>query len=202
MEIIKGPFKNTKNIILASKSPRRQYLLSLLGIHFEVCVSNVKEIMSGADPEELVLLNAKNKAQDILKKKINGVIIGADTAVVLDTEILGKPKNMKDAFNTLKKLMGKWHKVITGCYLIDNTNEQEQVEQFLVKSEVFLNKMNDYIVENYIKTKEPMDKAGSYAIQGAGAFLVKEIKGSYTNVVGLPLTEIVNSLLKLKAITV
>ena len=202
MEIIRGPFNNLKEIILASASPRRQYLLSLLGIHFEVKESHVREIEKGHMPHDLAILNARNKAEYILRTRYRGVIIGADTIVVFKGKILGKPRDKEDAYFTLKRLSGNWHEVITGCYIIDNSNESKQIEQFFVNSMVFLDKMDDDIIRKYIETKEPMDKAGSYAIQGVGSFFVKEIKGSYTNVIGLPLNEVVTSLLRLKAITV
>ncbi len=202
MEIIRGPFNNLKEIILASASPRRQYLLSLLGIHFEVKESHVREIEKGHMPHDLAILNARNKAEYILRTRYRGVIIGADTIVVFKGKILGKPRDKEDAYFTLKRLSGNWHEVITGCYIIDNSNESKQIEQFFVNSMVFLDKMDDDIIRKYIETKEPMDKAGSYAVQGVGSFFVKEIKGSYTNVIGLPLNEVVTSLLRLKAITV
>jgi len=202
MHSIKGPFKNLKNIILASASPRRQALLAKLGIYFEVMVSDGKEKTDGDKPEILVLENARAKAESVLRKKVKGVIVAADTLVTINGVYLGKPKDKEDAILTLKKLMGNWHQVYTGCFIIDNTNRDINVQKFYVKSHVLMDKVDDNILEKYVDTGEPMDKAGGYAIQGIGSFLIKEIKGSYSNVIGLPLNELVKHLLKISAIGV
>jgi len=202
MNVIKGPFKSLKNIVLASGSPRRQMLLAQLGIYFQVMVSNEKEKSKGDRPEILVMENAKAKAESILKTKVKGVIIAADTAVVLNGAILGKPKDKEDAISTLERLSGKWHEVYTGCFIIDNTSDNVHSEKFVVKSEVFMDKFSPDIIKKYVDTKEPLDKAGSYAIQGIGAFFVKEIRGSYSNVIGLPVNELVRHLLRISAIGV
>ncbi len=198
MNFIKGPFNSLKNIVLASSSPRRQQLLSSLGIYFEVVNSNIKEKDKGDSPERLVLENARLKVEGVLKKRVKGVIIGADTSVVLDGEIIGKPKNREDALVILKKLMDRWHEVYTGCYIVDTMGNISQ--EFVVKTEVLMDKFDDEVINKYLDTKEPMDKAGSYAIQGVGAFLIKEIRGSFTNVIGLPMNELTKYLLKLFAI--
>ncbi|GAB6162373.1 Maf family nucleotide pyrophosphatase [Desulfothermus naphthae] len=202
MHSIKGPFKNLKNIILASASPRRQALLAKLGIYFEVMVSDGKEKTDGDKAEILVLENARAKAESVLRKKVKGVIVAADTLVTINGVYLGKPKDKEDAILTLKKLMGNWHQVYTGCYIIDSTNKHINVQKFYVKSHVLMDKVDDNILEKYVDTGEPMDKAGGYAIQGIGSFLIKEIKGSYSNVIGLPLNELVKHLLKISAIGV
>ncbi|GAB6888361.1 Maf family protein [Desulfothermus okinawensis JCM 13304] len=177
-------------------------LLAQLGIYFQVMLSNAREKSEGSQPDILVIENAMAKAESILRKKVTGVIIGADTSVVLDDQILGKPKDIEDAISTLKKLMGKWHRVYTGCVIIDSSSKNRKTEQFVVKSEVFMDTFNEDILRKYVDTMEPMDKAGSYAIQGVGAFLIKEIRGSYSNVIGLPINELVKSLLKISAIGV
>lgn len=200
METVKGPFKTLKNIILASGSPRRQMLLAQLGIYFQVMVSNEKEKSEADRPEVLVMENAKAKAESILKTKVRGVIIAADTAVVLNSAILGKPKDKEDAISTLKRLSGKWHEVFTGCFIIDNTSDNVHSEKFVVKSDVFVDKFPTNIIKKYVETKEPLDKAGSYAIQGIGSFFIKEIRGSYSNVIGLPVNELVKHLLRISAI--
>ncbi len=202
MNYVKGPFKNKKEIVLASRSPRRQQLLSSLGIHFQVFDSKIKETNSANTPEDLVIKNAHKKALSAQKQRVQGVIISADTIVVLNNEVIGKPKHKEDAIFTLQKLSGKWHEVYTGCCILDLSEGKSQLEQFVVKSEVFVDKLDPYIIKAYVETNEPLDKAGSYAIQGVGAFFVKKIKGSYTNIVGLPLNEIVNILLKIDAIGV
>ncbi len=199
MTYIQGPFRNKKNIVLASKSPRRQNLLASLGIYFEVVPSTIEEEKEAISPEEMVKINAIKKAKDIAQQR-KGVIIGADTTVVLQGKILGKPRDEADALNTLHSLMGKWHEVFTGCCLIDNTLFPVKEVNFVTRSRVYLERISKEILEAYICTKEPLDKAGSYGIQGIGAFLVKEIQGSYTNVVGLPLSEIVQALERLGAI--
>lgn len=202
MNYVQGPFKNKKDVVLASSSPRRQQLLSLLGINFQVVISKAKEVSSASTPEELVLVNSKAKTLHVQRQIIKGVIIAADTIVVLDNEVIGKPKDKKDAIFTLQKLTGKWHQVYTGCCVLDLAEDKHHMEQFVVKSEVFLDKLDPQLIEAYVNTNEPLDKAGSYAIQGVGAFFVKEIKGSYTNVVGLPLNELVKTLLEIEAIGV
>ncbi len=199
MGYLQGPFRNKKHIVLASKSPRRQRLLTSLGIYFEVVPSKIKEEKEGRSPEEIVKKNALKKATHIAKER-QGVIIGADTIVVIEGKVLGKPQDKADALATLCSLMGKWHEVITGCHLIDNSISPWRKINFVNSSRVYIERVSRETLEAYISTTEPLDKAGSYAVQGIGAFLVKKIEGSYTNVVGLPLTEMVQALQKLGAI--
>ena len=200
---VRGPFRNLRNIILASSSPRRQRLLASLGIYFDVIPSRVKEKTFAPDMnfEKLALENAINKAEDVKKRAYNrGVIIAADTIVVLDNKVLGKPKDEKDGVDILRFLTGKTHEVITGCCFLDL--EKDVKETFCVKSKVKIALFDEKILKSYVNTKEGLDKAGCYAVQGVGAFLVESIEGSYTNVVGLPLKETVDVLLKMGAITV
>ena len=180
-------------LILASSSPRRRELLKQIGLRFEVIPSNVKEIKEdGEDPISHVLRLAEEKALDISQKVENSWIIGADTIVLVDDEILGKPSEEQEAYQMLMKLSGREHKVITGFCIIDSETGESTKRH--VETTVMIKKLTHEEITEYIKTREPFDKAGSYAIQGIGSFMVREIKGSYTNVVGLPVCELVEVL--------
>ncbi len=174
--------------ILASSSPRRIELLKSVNLNFKVIHPEIKEEMiKEKNPEKLVKILAFEKALSIAKNHKNNFVAGFDTIVELNNTILGKPKTEEEAFEMLKKLSGNIHNVITGMSFI---NISKKI--FIKKSnstKVWFKKLTNREIEWYIKTKEPMDKAGAYAIQGKGAFMVKKIEGSYTNVVGLPLTE-------------
>ncbi|KYH34476.1 septum formation protein Maf [Clostridium tepidiprofundi DSM 19306] len=183
------------DIILASASPRRKELLDQIGVSFKVIPSKVDEnfdMLKGtieSKVEELAYIKAKEVAQKVNK----GLILGADTIVVIDEEILGKPLNDEDAFNMLSRLSGREHKVITGIALIDVDNNRHRVTHESTKV-IFDTLTKERIIE-YIKTGEPNGKAGAYAIQGRAAVFVKKIEGCYFNVVGLPISK-VNSILK------
>ncbi|MEN2985006.1 MAG: nucleoside triphosphate pyrophosphatase [Dictyoglomaceae bacterium] len=176
-----------KKIVLASNSPRREFLLKLIGLDFIVYPSNIEED-EGEDkksPKEVVLRNALEKAKAVSQVFNSAIIISADTIVVLDGKILGKPKDKEAAINMLKKLRGKTHQVFTGV-VVWETPENRYFTR-VVKSLV---KMRNYSMEeiiNYVETGEPMDKAGAYGIQGKGALLIEKIEGDYYNIVGLPL---------------
>ncbi len=195
-----GPFRTKKNIILASSSPRRQKLLASLGLHFEVIPSGIKEPPPSKNipPENYAKEMSELKAQDIYTKKKKGIIVSADTVVVFKNEILGKPRNAENAINTLSKLCGNKHYVISGCCLLDTQSTNKLL--FTITTEVTMAQQDKDVLKAYVATDEPLDKAGSYAIQGIGNFLVQNIRGSYSNVVGLPLYEVVQSLLDLEAI--
>jgi len=174
-------------IILASGSPRRKEILSGIGLDFEVLVSNADEesIDKKVDPKLYVQELALIKANAVFKEhKEKALIISADTVVVYDGRILGKPENEKDAANMLKMLSGKKHFVYTGICIIDTQRAFEATE--VCETEVLFDTLDENTIKDYIKTGEPMDKAGAYGIQGLGSLLVKEIKGDYFNVVGLP----------------
>ncbi|MCS7202512.1 MAG: Maf family protein [Dictyoglomus sp.] len=176
-----------KKIVLASNSPRREFLLKLIGLDFIIYPSNIEED-EGEDkksPKEVVLRNALEKAKAVSQVFNSAIIISADTIVVLDGKILGKPKDKESAINMLKKLRGKTHQVFTGV-VVWETPENRYFTR-VVKSLV---KMRNYSMEeiiNYVETGEPMDKAGAYGIQGKGALLIEKIEGDYYNIVGLPL---------------
>lgn len=173
--------------ILASQSPRRRELLGIITNEFKVLPSGVEEIIpNGLENIKVPEYLAKIKAQDIAKDHPDAIVIGADTSVILGDEILGKPKNRQDAFNMLSFLSGNTHLVVTGCAIIKG----DKVDSFSVVSEVEFFKLTEDEINAYLDTDEPYDKAGSYGIQAKGALLVKEIRGDYFNIVGLPIGEL------------
>jgi len=183
-------------LILASASPRRKRLLEGLGLEFSVIVSDVDETpVPGEKPEAMCLRLAMEKAAYIAKRAPESLSLGADTSVIVDEMILGKPENEQEAAGMLKTISNRWHTVIT-AFALQCPQRNIDVGR-VVKSRVFIRPLNDEQIRWYISTGEPMDKAGSYAIQGVGAALVSEVKGSYTCVVGLPLAELVEELEKL-----
>ncbi len=183
-----------RNIILASSSPRRKDLLKQIKLPFEIIPSEIEEDISKliGNPSEKAEQLAYQKASDVAKKVQKGLVLGADTIVVIDDEILGKPRDSEDAYNMLKKLSGKEHEVITGICLIDLDNDTELIQH--ETTIVQFAELDDEKIRAYIKNGEAFDKAGSYAAQGVGAIFVKAIKGCYSNVVGLPLTRLSNML--------
>jgi len=185
-----------KRIILASNSPRRQELLKLLGIKFEIQVSNWKEIArSNLTPRELCCYNAKEKARAILlSPEEDCIVIGCDTIVVLNDHILEKPETEDDARRMLSLLSGKAHTVHSGLSVRDNKIQKEITEH--VKTTVKFRDLSSMEIDGYISTGEPFDKAGAYGIQGKGALFVEYINGCYYNVVGLPLVTLYKILLK------
>lgn len=174
-------------IILASASPRRKEILSLLNIPFEIKVSDADETIDASLPayftaETLSLKKATAVAKDL---RDAAIVIAADTIVVKDGRILTKPTDETDAFSMLKDLSDDWHSVITGVTVMNSQNGESK--SFYVETKVHFVAMSDDEINAYIKTKEPMDKAGSYGIQGIGGSFVDKIEGDYFNVVGLPL---------------
>ncbi len=182
-------------IILASKSPRRQDLLKNIGIGFEVLVSNFDEKSLCAvdmDPREYAATLARKKAEASAaavkaEKNVEYLIIGADTIVVLNGEILGQPENEADARMMLKKLSGAANQVITGVAVLSLKDGQKTFHSASESTLVYFKKLGEYEIDAYIKTGEPLDKAGAYGIQGVASLFVEEIEGCYFNVVGLPL---------------
>lgn len=184
-------------IILASASPRRRELLTQIGLKFEIMPSHKEERMQGNRPAQVVMGLAMDKAEDIFGQvggieKPDVLVIGADTIVALDNIILGKPKDEADALKMLRFLQGKTHQVYTGVCMM--TVDKAQV--FYEKTDVTMYPADEEQLIEYIRTGEPMDKAGSYAIQGQGCVLVQEIHGDYNNVVGLPVAQIWQRLMK------
>ena len=172
-------------IILASSSPRRKDLLKLLKLPFDITVRQVDEsIEAGLTPAQNVELLALRKAKAVAQELDRGIVIGADTVVVKDELILGKPKSRTHAAEMLKFLSGSIHEVWTGVAVLDAADGRQQV--FSERTEVTLKDLTEEETDGYISTGEPMGKAGSYAAQGIGSVLVKSINGCYFNVVGLP----------------
>ncbi len=185
-----------RKIILASGSPQRKKLLETIGLDFEIEKSNYKEDISEKIPAyKLAQKLALGKAQDVAQKHKNAIIIGADSFVVLGKEFLGKPRTPQKAKEMLKKISGKKHQLITGIAIIDTKRNKIFTDYEI--TEVWLKKLNAKEINSYVKTKEPLDKAGGYAIQGIGSILIEKINGNYTNVVGLPINKVYKYLLKL-----
>jgi len=182
-------------LILASQSPRRRYLLEKAGIEFSVIPSSFDETsVKLSSPDVYVRQLAECKARDISGQNPDSWVIGADTIVLIDDTILGKPGSRAEARTMLKSLSGKTHRVLTGyCICCHRTG---RLFSDAVKTDVRFKKLTQGEIDWYINSGEPFDKAGAYAIQGIGSFLVKRINGSYTNVVGLPVCEVLDFLIK------
>lgn len=184
-------------IILASKSPRRRELLSQIGMEYECIVSDADENADKNDPGEFVSELARRKAHAVVDKCSHDshIIIGADTVVVKDGNILGKPSDEADARRMLLDLQGNAHQVYTGvCLLYIKEGDIVEEDVFEERTTVHMYRMTDEEIEEYVKTGEPMDKAGSYGIQGIGASFIKCIEGDYNNIVGLPVARIYQQL--------
>lgn len=181
-------------IILASKSPRRRELLSVIFKNFDIEVSDADETMpDNLSPADCASEIAYRKLCDIKSKFDDALIIAADTIVVLDNKILGKPKNETDAFNMLSSLSGRTHTVYTGVAL----SYKDKLIRFSEGTSVSFRPLSADIIRAYIETKEPMDKAGAYGIQNKGALFVEKIEGDYFNVVGLPICRLATEIEKL-----
>lgn len=182
-------------LILASKSPQRRYLLEQAGLSFSVIPSNFDEsTVSLSSPETYVKVLAEKKADEVSEKHPESWVVGADTIVLINGIILGKPGSRNEARDMLKSLAGQTHQVLTGYCICCKTKKRCFSET--VRTDVLFKDLSDEEIEWYIHTKEPFDKAGAYAIQGLGTFLVKSINGSYTNVVGLPVCEVIEFFIK------
>ncbi len=181
-------------LVLASGSPRRSNLLRMLGIPIEVKTSGVDEsVLDQSSPESYTADAAELKARAVANRCSNGTwILAADTTVVLDGRILGKPDSEKHARQMLSLLSGKTHQVITAVSLLRAGTDS--ADGFMTCTDVTFRVLDRAWIEGYVATGEPMDKAGAYGVQGIGAILVRNINGSYTNVVGLPLDETVDLL--------
>ena len=182
-------------VILASASPRRLALLQQVGIEATVCPADFDEVSGSAvQAEDVVLANAVGKCQAVVKIKGDSLpVIAADTVVVAEGVILGKPQDAEDAVVMLKQLSGKTHKVLTGIAV---SYAGEMLAE-VCETKVVFRDLTDEEIKNYVATGEPLDKAGAYGIQGKGAVLVEKIDGCYNNVVGLPLTRMQLILAKL-----
>lgn len=184
-----------KNIVLASGSPRRKELFAQLGIAPIVWSSDIPERSSTTEnPASVAMSLALQKALEASGLFNNSLIIAADTIVVLERSIMGKPKDHEEAYNMLKALSGRSHEVITGIAIIDSTKGSKVIDY--EKTIVTFRNLEDDRIKSYIASGEVLDKAGAYGIQGKGALLVEKIEGCYFNVVGLPLTKLESCLEK------
>ena len=184
-----------EEIVLASGSPRRREILTQIGLKFRVVVSGEEECPKSSNPLDFPRENASIKAVAVSKKEPGAVVLGFDTLVFLDGVPLGKPKDEKNALEMLKKLNGKSHKVITGVAI---AKDGQVVDAQQEETEVFFRENTLQELEDYVNSKDPLDKAGAYGIQTRGARLISQIRGCYYNVVGLPVARTLEMLGKLK----
>lgn len=181
-------------LLLASASPRRAEILRVVGWPFEVCAANVDEA-KGAHETAVIYVErlARAKAESVALAQPSNIVLGADTVVVVDDLVLGKPRDDEEARRMLRSLSGRWHDVLTGVALVDAGSKQSIVAH--EKTRVRFAAMSDGEIDWYVSTGEPMDKAGAYAVQGHAALFIEAIEGDYWNVVGLPV-RLVYSLVK------
>ena len=176
-------------LILASASPRRAELLRQLRPEFQIVPSDAEEIFDDQlTPRELCQLNAHRKARAVAKKIPDALVLGADTLVFLDGEILGKPRDLADAKRMLARLQGQTHQVVTGVSLIHLRGHRERL--FAVSTAVTFRPLTAAQIDEYLSKMNPLDKAGAYAIQEHGDLIVSEVSGSFSNVVGLPVERV------------
>src|SRR3989339_2257289 len=190
---------NLEKLLLASQSPRRRELLEQTGIELQIVPSDIdEENISIKNPVEYVEALSFMKAEKISRAYPDSWILGADTIVVLQNQILGKPESDHHAIEMLRLLSNREHTVFTGFCIMNK--HKRTVIKTAVETRVWFKPLSDQEIKWYISTKEPFDKAGAYGIQGQGAFLVRKIFGSYSNVVGLPVCEVIEALMELKII--
>lgn len=183
------------NIILASASPRRKEILENASVKFEVMASSIEELtLDSESPCQMVMRLAFEKGMDIASRQKSDLIISADTIVVIDNTVLGKPENEIEARKMITSLSGRTHQVITGISLI-NLDNNKKIIDYVISNVKFKN-LSEEDINDYIRTKESLDKAGAYGIQGYGALLVDEIQGDYFNIVGLPISRLSDLLKK------
>jgi septum formation protein len=189
-------------LILASKSPRRYELLKQMGLDFDVIPSRVEEggLLPGESPREYVLRLSEAKALDVGTQHPDAWVIGADTVVYVDGMVLGKPKNREEAMEMLRQLSGKEHSVLTG-FSVNHVGKGKK-DQEVVQTSVKVKPLKEDEMRWYVQTGEPFDKAGGYGIQGIGSFMIESIHGSYTNVVGFPVCELIQMLSRLGALRI
>lgn len=186
-------YQNVESLVLASKSPRRHQFLNDAGLSFIVSSADIDETTAANElPDKYVIRMATEKAQFVSSNFRREWVVAADTIVVDGKKILGKPRDQEDAVSMLMSLSGKVHQVKTAFVLM----KKELTYGQLVTTEVSFISFTEDLIRSYVNTEEPMDKAGSYGIQGLGGFLVKGINGSYSNVVGLPMAELLEALIQ------
>ena len=186
-------------LILASGSPRRKELLEQIGLTFEILAAHGEEIISKTVPSEIVEELSLQKATEVAERleKEEVVIIGADTLVAYGTQVLGKPKDAENAKEVLSMLQNQTHQVYTGVTIIQCSKSGKKIHTFSEKTDVTMYPMSEKEIEEYVATGEPLDKAGSYAIQGKCAAYIQGICGDYNNVVGLPVARLMQEMKKL-----
>jgi septum formation protein len=185
-----------QKIILASTSPRRKELLKQIGLEFEAVSSDYEEDMTlDMKPKDLAKYLSNGKAVAVAHQYQEGIIIAADTFVVLKDRLLGKPHTASMAKKMLRQIGGKQVSIITGLTVLDVKNKKKISR--VVEAKLFIKKLNDKEINNYIKSGEPLDKAGAFAVQGLGAVLIRKIEGDYSGIVGLPLFELATILRKM-----
>lgn len=185
-------------IILASGSPRRKEIFEQIGIDFSVVISEDEEVIQKSRPDEIVEELATKKACSVAADMEEGtIVIGADTMVALDGQIMGKPKNEQDAKDMIGKLQGKKHQVYTGvCAVIKEIGKEERIIRFVQCTDVWVYPMTEEQIDAYVATGEPMDKAGAYGIQGKFAVHIEKVEGEYLNIVGFPISKLYQTLMK------
>ncbi len=177
-------------LILASASVRRKELLTQMGLTFRVAAMDIDEsVILGEEPSTYVERLAREKALSALQSHPEMVVLAADTTVVINNQILGKPENSEDATKMLRLLSGSTHQVLTGIALASQHQDGTRIESRVVATDVVFCRLSDTIINKYVQSGEPFGKAGAYGIQGKAALFVKHISGSYSNVVGLPIAE-------------
>ncbi len=190
---MEAPDNDMKKIILASASPRRKELLEKIGLEFEVEPSNYEENLSSElGPHGLAKSLSLEKAKLVAEKYRNALVIAADTFIVLEGKILGKPQTETEARKMLETISGRQHSVITGFTIMDTDTNKALSKS--VETKVYIRKLTSNEIDAYVESKEPLDKAGAYAIQGLGSVIVEKIEGDYFNVIGLPLSALTESL--------
>lgn len=181
-------------MILASKSPRRKEILENFGIKIDIRPNDIEEVSEKIKIEEKIKDIAYKKAYETAKDFPEKYVLGADTVVVYNNQIMGKPKNKEEAYEMLNKLSGKWHEVIT-AYSFINIKSEFILNDYDITKVKFKNISKENI-DWYISTNDPMDKAGAYGIQGKGTFIVEKIEGDFYNVMGFPISKFINTLLE------
>lgn len=192
-------FSTEHHLVLASASPRRKSLFSMLGVPFDVVTSNVDETtVEVQSPLDYVCEVAMLKTKDVKNQNEDWTVIGADTVVVFENTLLHKPKSKEEAIHHLEKLSNNKHEVMTAVSIMTNDGE---VESFVEVTNVYFKQLSRQLIEKYVESNDPFDKAGGYGIQSGGALFVDRIEGDYNNVVGLPLSSLFEKLIARRIIT-
>jgi septum formation protein len=191
---------NLPKLILASQSPRRSEILSSVGWEFEKKIADIDETeLAGETPENYVQRLAREKAEAVAQTVENGLVLGADTTVVIDEKIIGKPRDLDDARKMLQMLSGNWHEVLTGVALAQTFENKLETQVDYERTRVKFAPLSEREIEFLVAKGEPLDKAGAYAVQAQAALFIEGIVGDYWNVVGLPVNLVYRLLEKLNS---